>query len=104
MNLVSNLRKAIRKKKIVIETKEGGRVEGRVDRVDKEMNTRLKNCTVHRGGKTSHASLLTIRGSTIRYVVFDDRFDMTVFGRDVRPRIRQRRKKSHLEPFEEIEN
>lgn len=90
MNLVANLRR-LRRQRVAIETKEGRRVEGVLERVDREMNTRMRDCKVtHRGGEDALPSLV-VRGSTIRYVIFGEETDTGVFARDPRPRVKRRR-------------
>lgn len=90
MNLVANLRR-LKRRRVVVETKEGKRVEGVLERVDREMNARVRDCKVtHRGREDRHQSLV-IRGSTIRYIIFDEDTDTDVFARDPRPRVKRRR-------------
>lgn len=89
MNLVANLRR-LKKRRVVVETKEGKRVEGVLEKVDREMNARVRDCKItHRGREEKHKSMV-IRGSTIRYIIFDEDTDTSVFARDPRPRVKRR--------------
>lgn len=86
----------IKKQRVTIETKEGRRIEGRVDKIDRKMNSRLTDCTVDmRKGKRAHVDTLAIRGSSIRYLVFSDSFETGVFKKDARPKIKQKKKEGH---------
>lgn len=90
MNLVASLRR-LKRQKVVVETKEGKRVEGILERVDREMNARMRDCKVtHRGREDKHMSLV-IRGSTIRYIIFNEDMDTKMFARDPRPRVKRKR-------------
>lgn len=81
MKLIRFLRKC-RNEKVGIETKEGRRVDGRIVSVDKTMNVEMCD-TVVDGTPTGTYS---VRGSSIRYVLFRDDIDFRPLLVDDRPR------------------
>lgn len=81
MKLIRFLRKC-RNESVKIETKEGQRIEGTITSVDKTMNVEMSSVLVD--GNT--AASYTIRGSSIRYILFRDDIDFKPLLVDDRPR------------------
>lgn len=91
MKLVRFLRKC-RNEKVRVETKEKLLVEGTVVSVDKTMNIELQNATVD----GSPVGAYTIRGSSVRYVLFRDDIDFKPLLVDDRPDERVKRRKTRV--------
>ncbi|CAD24924.1 SMALL NUCLEAR RIBONUCLEOPROTEIN (U1/U2 snRNP) [Encephalitozoon cuniculi GB-M1] len=85
MKLVRVLRKC-KNERVKIETKEGRRIEGKIVSVDKTMNVEMVDVVVD----GAPASTYTVRGSSIRYVLFRDDIDFKPLLVDDRPRNRAR--------------
>lgn len=65
MHLVKYLQKHIQKETL-IETKDLGRIKGKIVCIDKHMNLTVEGATVEHGGGSRTVPRLTIRGSSVR--------------------------------------
>lgn len=83
MKLIRFLRKC-KSEKVKVETKEGRKIEGRIASVDKTMNVEIEDAVVD----GVSASTYTVRGSSIRYIMFRDDIDFKPMLVDDRPRNR----------------
>ncbi|AFN82378.1 small nuclear Sm-like ribonucleoprotein [Encephalitozoon romaleae SJ-2008] len=83
MKLIRFLKKC-KGEKVKVETKEGRKIEGRITSVDKTMNVEMEDAVVD----GVPASTYTVRGSSIRYIMFRDDIDFKPLLVDDRPRNR----------------
>ncbi|ADM10905.1 small nuclear Sm-like ribonucleoprotein [Encephalitozoon intestinalis ATCC 50506] len=81
MKLIRFLRKC-KNEKVRIETKEGRKVEGKMVSIDKTMNVEMVDAIVDE----LPVSTYTVRGSSIRYIMFRDDIDFKPLLIDDRPR------------------
>ena len=62
---------------VTVELKNGSVIQGTVESVDSSMNTHMKNVKVSAKGRNPvPMEFLTIRGSTIRYVILPDHLNL----------------------------
>lgn len=81
MKLIRFLRKC-RGERVRVETKDGQKIEGTIANVDKTMNVELSKVSINNTLVDSY----TIRGSSIRYVIFRDDIDFKPLLVDDRPK------------------
>lgn len=75
MKLIQKL-KNLKKQKVKIETKDTKIYEGTVVKVDGQMNFKLRGVTLKYKKTASNYDEVIVRGSLIRYVLFDDNFNL----------------------------
>jgi small nuclear ribonucleoprotein D1 len=81
MRLIRLLQKC-RNKRVTVETKENQSIDGVILSVDKTMNVQMKDGVID--GKD--VGTYTVRGSSVRYIIFREEMDFKAMLVDDRPR------------------
>ena len=93
MKLIQFLKK-LTSEKVTIELKNGTIVDGTITSVDMSMNTHLKDVKMTiKGNEPIEMDFTTVRGNTIRYILFPDELNVDQYLVD--DGIKRKDRKSH---------